>query len=85
MDVVVALEVLIYTHCTKKGGKWGRYALKIDLEKAYNILEWDFIRDCLIYHNLDNHLIKLIMACISSASSSILVNDRKTGPFAHAL
>lgn len=53
-------------------------ALKIDLEKAYNRLEWDFIIDMLISHNLDRHTCNLIMSCISSVSSSVIYNGNPT-------
>ena len=49
-------------------------ALKIDLEKAYDKLEWSFIKDMLIRFNLPRKLIDLIMSCISSISTSLLFN-----------
>ena len=49
-------------------------AIKIDLEKAYDKLEWSFIREMLIRIYLPQGLIKLIMRCISSVNTSILVN-----------
>lgn len=49
-------------------------AIKIELEKAYDKLEWNFIRDTLITANLRTDLIDIIMSCISSVSTSILFN-----------
>ena len=82
INLVVATEVLHSMH--KKKGKWGWFALKIDLEKAYDRVEWGFVRECLISCNLDLHSINLIMNCVSQASSSVLVNGRKTLPFQHS-
>ena len=48
--------------------------LKIDLEKAYDKLEWSFIRDMLFRVNLSLDLIKVIMSCVSMVSTSIMVN-----------
>lgn len=48
--------------------------IKIDLEKAYGRLEWSFIRDTLKLFNFPNHLISLIMSCVSTSSISMLVN-----------
>lgn len=48
--------------------------IKIDLEKAYGRLEWSFIRDTLKLFNFLNHLISLIMSCVSTSSISMLVN-----------
>ena len=56
-------------------------ALKIDLEKAYDKLEWSFIKDMLIRFNLPRKLIDLIMSCISSISTSLLFNGGALEPF----
>ena len=45
-NTIIALEV-IHTIIRKKG-RVGYMAFKIDLEKAYDKLEWNFIRDMLI-------------------------------------
>ena len=49
-------------------------AIKIDLEKAYDQLEWSFIRDTLTLFKIPNHLITLIISCVSFSSISILFN-----------
>ena len=56
-------------------------ALKIDLEKAYDKLEWSFIKDMLIRFYLPRKLIDLIMSCISSVSTSLLFNGGALEPF----
>ena len=55
-------------------------ALKIDLEKAYDKLEWSFIRDMLIRVNLPMDIIDLIMSCVSTVSKSILFNGEALDP-----
>lgn len=52
----------------------GYMAIKIDLEKAYDKLEWGFIKEMLIIINLPQGIVKLIMSFVSSISTSILVN-----------
>ena len=49
-------------------------AIKLDLEKAYDHLEWSFIRDTLNLYKFRSRLISLIMSCVSSSFISILVN-----------
>lgn len=82
INLVVASEILHSMH--KKKGRWGWFVLKIDLEKAYDRVEWNFVRSCLISCNLDPLSIKLIMNCVSQASSSVLINGRKTEAFNHS-
>ena len=78
LDNMIITQELIHTMMLKKG-KTG--CIKIDLEKAYDRLEWPFIRDVLELYRLPPSLIKLIMSCVSSSSVSILLNGGKLEPF----
>ena len=71
-NVIIAQEII--HSLGKKKGKTGYIALKIDLEKAYDKLEWGFIRSMLIRINLPTQLIDVIMSCVSTVSTSILFN-----------
>lgn len=55
-------------------------ALKIDLEKAYEKLEWSFIWDMLIRVNLPTDLIDTIMSCVTTISTSIVFNGEALDP-----
>ncbi|KAL0012167.1 hypothetical protein SO802_007275 [Lithocarpus litseifolius] len=72
-DNAIIVQELVHTISRKKG-RSGFMAIKIDLEKAYDKLEWSFIRDMLIRVNLPQNLIKLMMSCVSTVSTSIVVN-----------
>ena len=50
-------------------------ALKLDLEKAYDLIEWDFIEKMLKQLNFNDKWINWVMTCISSVNFSVLVND----------
>ena len=80
VDNTIIVQELIHT-MGKTKGKRGYMALKIDLEKAYDKLEWSFIKDMLIQFNLQRKLIDLIMSCISSVSTSLLFNGGALEPF----
>ena len=56
-------------------------AIKIDLEKAYDKIEWSFIREMLLSLNFPSNLVELIMSCLSSVSSSLLFNGGCLDPF----
>ncbi|KAI4354458.1 hypothetical protein L6164_003318 [Bauhinia variegata] len=55
--------------------------LKLDLEKAYDCIRWDFIEELLKYFNFPLKLIYLIMQCVILVSYSIICNGRKSDPF----
>lgn len=75
MDNIVIAQELIYSMDSKKG-RMGFMAIKVDLEKAYDRLEWNFIHKVLRAFHFPNQMIKLIMSCISTTSISILLMAR---------
>ena len=58
----------------------GYMALKIDLEKAYDKLEWSFIRYMMIRANFPKDLVDIIINCVSTVSTKILFNGEALEP-----
>lgn len=56
--------------------------VKVDLEKAYDRLRWDFIQDSLVHANFPPALIKLIMDFVSTARMRVLWNGDQSEEFA---
>jgi len=59
-------------------GKQAWVALKLDMEKAYNRLEWPFIQQYLEQLGFHTKWIQLIMECITTVFYSLLVNYEPT-------
>ena len=57
-----------------KRGKNGYVALKLDLDKAYDHLEWLFIKESIEFFQVPPNLITLIMNMISSTRYHIQWN-----------
>lgn len=72
-DNVLLAQELFYALDRKKG-KIGYMAVKLDLEKAYDGLEWSFIHIVLQAFHFPLKLLRIIMGCVTSPSTSILVN-----------
>ena len=79
VNFIIASEIL--HSMGKKKGKKGTFAMKIDLEKAYDRLEWDFIRASLLNLGFDEDTSKLCMECITTTSTSILINGHPSKEF----
>ena len=56
-------------------------AVKMDLEKAYDKLEWSFIHKVLQAFHFPSSIIKVIMSCVSSSTISVLVNGNALEAF----
>ncbi|GLT37826.1 hypothetical protein SLA2020_121150 [Shorea laevis] len=73
VDNVFILREFVYSF-NKRKGRVGDMIVKLDLEKAYDRIEWSFIREALLFFKFPPTLIKIIMSCISSTKFSILIN-----------
>lgn len=73
IDNVIIVQELIHS-ISKAKGKEGYRAIKIDFEKAYDKLEWGFIRERLLSFKFLVGLVEIIMSCVSTVSTSILFN-----------
>ena len=72
-DNIILVQEVVRTLQSRRGGN-GYAAIKLDLEKAYDRLEWGFIRKLLEFFQLPTNLITLIMNMISSTRFHILWN-----------
>ena len=63
VDNAIIVQEIIHT-MGKTKGNIGYMALKIDLEKACDKLEWSFIKGMLSRFNFPDNLIDLILSCV---------------------
>lgn len=78
-NILVMQEAIHSLNCLK--GKKGFMIIKLDLEKAYDCLEWSFIMDSLRLLGIPSSLKNIIYHCISSANLSINWNGNPTPSF----
>ncbi|WJX78361.1 hypothetical protein P8452_61592 [Trifolium repens] len=78
-NALIATEII---HCLKRctRGAKGELALKIDFSKAYDKVEWSYLKGVLGRMGFSDTWIKWMMLCVSSVNYSALVNFEKVGP-----
>lgn len=78
-NMVVEQEV-IHTMRTKAGGM-GQMAIKVNLEKAYDRLSWNFIFETLVEAGIPMNLTRIIMECVTTSRMNVLWNGDFTDEF----
>jgi len=76
-SVLMANEVV---EDLRRGGKSG-LCLKVDFEKAYNSVRWEFLYDFLKRMGFDSRWIMWIQGCLESATVFVLVNSSPAEEF----
>ena len=77
-NVLVAYETLHTMHFRKRGKK-GSLALKLDISKAYDQVEWQFLQSVMEKMGFLVAWIERVMSCVTTPSFSILVNGKAYG------
>ncbi|OMO49818.1 reverse transcriptase [Corchorus capsularis] len=71
-NILIAQEV-IHTLSNLKGRK-GAMVTKIDLQKAYDNVDWRFLEEVLVFYGFPAPLVQLIMFCVPNTELSIIWN-----------
>ncbi len=77
-NILVAFETLHHMK-SQNLGKGGSMALKLDMSKACDRVEWAFLKHFMIKMGFSTKWVSLMMECISSVSYSILINGSPRG------
>ncbi|XP_071739440.1 uncharacterized protein [Rutidosis leptorrhynchoides] len=75
--VLVTLETLDDLKAKKKKS----FIFKVDFEKAFYCIEWNFLTDIMTFMSFGIKWIKWIQSCLTSTSISVLVNGLPTDQF----
>ena len=51
-------------------------AMKLYLSKAYDRIEWKFLRKLLLIMGFDGRLVNFVMRCVTAISYSFIINGR---------
>ena len=79
-DNIIITQEVVHSMRTMKG-RDGFMAVKVDLEKAYDRLGWNFIADTLNDIGIPGRLISVIMKCLTGTTMQIRWNGDVTEAF----
>jgi hypothetical protein len=78
-NALIAYENIHYLK--RKKGKSGACVVKLDMAKAYDRVEWTYLRQIMLQMGFSANWINLIMRCVESVKLSVRINDYFSKPF----
>ena len=77
-NVLIAME-LFHTMKQRNNCRRGVIAMKLDMSKAYDRVEWGFLRKMLLTMGFDGRWVNLIMNCVTTVKYSFVINGQVRG------
>ncbi|KAL3826043.1 hypothetical protein ACJIZ3_022072 [Penstemon smallii] len=74
-NILISYEVAHYI----KRSKAEHMAIKLDMSKAYDRIEWEFLRQVMVRLGLDSNFVDLIMLCVTTVTYSFVLNGGSFG------
>ena len=76
-NILVAHEVFHFLKMRRKGKK--RYmAMKVDMNKAYDRVEWDFLEVVMIKLGFEKKWVEWTMECVKIVSYNLIINGKSS-------
>lgn len=76
-NIIISHKIMHYLKTRSKGGKRG-FALKLNINKAYDIVEWTFLKQMLMCLGFHQQWISQVMECVSIVSYIVRVNGYRS-------
>ncbi|XP_074278502.1 uncharacterized protein LOC141602090 [Silene latifolia] len=77
-NIIICQDIV---RCYNRKSISPRFMLKVDLKKAYDSINWEFMKQMLTFLNFPLKFIDLVMECITTASYSVVLNGEVFGHF----
>ena len=77
-NVMVAYETIHHMKNKRVGGTY-QMALKLDMSKAYDRVEWGYLERIMINLGFPSRWIRLVMTCVRTVTYSVVVNGSPCG------
>ncbi|KAH9708700.1 reverse transcriptase domain-containing protein [Citrus sinensis] len=78
-NILISAEIMHYLK-RKRQGKTGIAALKIDMSKAYDRIEWGFLKAMMLKLGFAARWVELILLCVSTVTYKVIQGNKEVGP-----
>lgn len=78
-NILLASEVLHHLK-RKRQGRNGVAALKVDMSKAYDRIEWGYLENMMKATGFAEEWVKLFMMCVTTVQYEVVFNNDLLGP-----
>ena len=78
-DNVLVVHELISHISKKKKGNCGEMAIKLDMSKAYDRVEWDYLQQIMQKLGFHDKWISILMRCVTSVKYAVRINGQPCG------
>jgi hypothetical protein len=79
LDNMLAAYETLHTMHTRMCGRVGYMAVKLNMSKAYDRVEWVFLEKAMKKMGFDRKWVDLVMKCVTSVSYSVIINGSPVG------
>lgn len=76
-NILIAYEC-VHKIKNKRAGQFSLCALKLDMHKAYDRVEWTFLKDTMIKLGFHEQWVEMIMKCVCSVRYKVRFNSQET-------
>lgn len=79
-NALIALETCSHNNCLC-GSQWGALAVKLDMAKAYDRVEWTSLCNVLLRLGFPKQWVSFSMSCVGSSTFIVFLNGSPTRSF----
>jgi len=76
---MVAFEVIHFMKMDTRGND-KFVSIKLDISKAYNRMDWEYLKEVMIKMGFNQKWLQWMVMCIESVNYNVLVNGEHVGP-----
>uniref|UniRef100_A0A2N9I4C0 Reverse transcriptase domain-containing protein n=1 Tax=Fagus sylvatica TaxID=28930 RepID=A0A2N9I4C0_FAGSY len=77
-NIIIAFETIHYLK-NLRNGKNAQMAVKLDMSKAYDRVEWDYLQAIMLKLGFHENWVRLIMVCVRTPTYAVMVNGEPKG------